>query len=131
MARPGLRRHLHCGRESGYACNSTLPLERIHATRHAAGEHPRLPVPSAFPDDAGRGYLRLAPRDWCWLIVAMAIVWIAEALNTALEHLADAACPQYHPLIRRAKDTAAAAVLLAALAAAAIGTCILLTPRSA
>ena len=70
--------------------------------------------------------LRISPGDWCWLIAAIAAVWIAEALNTALELLADAACPEHHPPVGRAKDVAAGAVLLAAGAASLIGGCILL-----
>jgi diacylglycerol kinase (ATP) len=73
----------------------------------------------------GGSLLRLNQSDWCWLIVAMAAVWVAEALNTALELLADAACPQWHPLVGHAKDVAAGGVLLAAIAAAGIGTCVL------
>ena len=69
---------------------------------------------------------RLAVVEWCWIIAAMAAVWAAEALNTALELLADATCPQHHKLVGHAKDVAAAAVLLAALGAATIGTCIFL-----
>jgi diacylglycerol kinase (ATP) len=65
--------------------------------------------------------LRVSAADWCWLIAAMAAVWMAEALNTAVELLADAACPQHHPLIGHAKDVAAGGVLLAALGAVGIG----------
>ena len=65
--------------------------------------------------------LRVTAADWCWLIAAMAGVWMAEALNTAVELLADAACPEHHPLIGRAKDVAAGGVLLAAVGAAGIG----------
>ena len=59
--------------------------------------------------------------DWKWLILAIVAVWSAEALNTALEFLADAAKPEYHPLVKQAKDVAAGAVLIAALGAAVIG----------
>ena len=65
--------------------------------------------------------LRVNAAGWCWLIVAMAAVWMAEALNTAVEPLADAACPDHHPLVGRAKDVAAGGVLLAAIGAAGIG----------
>ena len=56
-----------------------------------------------------------------WIVVAITLVWSAEAFNTALEQLADALHPQQHPGIGRAKDVAAAAVLIAALGAAVIG----------
>jgi len=53
---------------------------------------------------------------------------MAEAFNTALESLADASVPEQHPLVARAKDSAAAAVLLAAIAAATIGLLVLGRP---
>jgi|ERR1051326_1529783 diacylglycerol kinase (ATP) len=65
--------------------------------------------------------LRISAADWCWIILAISIVWTAEALNTAFEFLADAASPASHPLVRDAKDVAAGAVLLTAIAAAVIG----------
>ena len=65
--------------------------------------------------------LRVGPADWCWLILAISIVWTAEALNTAFEFLADAASPEFHPLVRDAKDVAAGAVLVTAIAAVVIG----------
>lgn len=66
--------------------------------------------------------LRVSAADWCWIILAISIVWTAEALNTAFEFLADAASPEFHPLVRDAKDVAAGAVLLTAIAAAVIGS---------
>ncbi len=58
---------------------------------------------------------------WCALVLAIMAVWTAEALNTALEFLADAATPQMHPLVKKAKDVAAGAVLLSAIGAAIVG----------
>lgn len=66
--------------------------------------------------------LRVSAADWCWIILAISIVWTAEALNTAFEFLADAASPEFHPLVRDAKNVAAGAVLITAIAAAVIGT---------
>jgi diacylglycerol kinase (ATP) len=68
--------------------------------------------------------LRVSTADWCWLVLAISIVWTAEALNTAFEFLADAASPEFHPLVRDAKDVAAGAVLVTAIAAAVIGAII-------
>lgn len=65
--------------------------------------------------------LRISAADWCWVILAISIVWTAEALNTAFEFLADAASPEFHPLVRDAKDVAAGAVLITAVAAGVIG----------
>ena len=64
---------------------------------------------------------RISRGDWCWIILAISIVWTAEALNTAFEFLADVASPEFHPLVRTAKDVAAGAVLITAGAAAVIG----------
>jgi diacylglycerol kinase (ATP) len=69
--------------------------------------------------------LRLSRADWCWIILAISIVWTAEALNTAFEFLADAASPDFHPLVRDAKDVAAGAVLITAAASSVIGIIIL------
>jgi diacylglycerol kinase len=63
----------------------------------------------------------ITAADWCWVILAISIVWTAEALNTAFEFLADAASPDFHPLVRDAKDVAAGAVLLTGIAACIIG----------
>ena len=69
-------------------------------------------------------FFRISAADWCWIILAISIVWTAEALNTAFEFLADAASPEFHPLVRDAKDVAAGAVLLTAIAASIIGVII-------
>lgn len=67
------------------------------------------------------GGVGLSRAEWLWIIVAITLVWCAEAFNTALEQLADALHPENHPGIGRAKDVAAAAVLTAAVGAAVIG----------
>lgn len=59
------------------------------------------------------------------LVLSMGLVWSAEAFNTALEAVIDKVSPEFHPLAKRAKDTAAASVLLAAIAAAIVGLAIL------
>jgi diacylglycerol kinase len=55
------------------------------------------------------------------LVLACAAVWTAEALNTAFEYLADATTKEFDPLIGRAKDVAAGAVLITAIAAVIVG----------
>jgi len=65
--------------------------------------------------------LGLTPLDWTLLAIAATMVWVAEALNTALEALSDAAVPEHSPHIAIAKDVAAGAVLLASLGAVAVG----------
>lgn len=65
--------------------------------------------------------LRLSIAEWCWIVLAIAAVWTAEALNTAFEFLTDVASPTFHPIAGQAKDVAAGAVLLTAVAAVVIG----------
>ncbi|WP_294120417.1 diacylglycerol kinase family protein [Sphingomonas sp.] len=59
--------------------------------------------------------------EWRWLILSIALVWLAEAFNTALERLGNAVSLDHDPNIGRAKDVSATAVLIASIAAAAIG----------
>ena len=70
--------------------------------------------------------LRIDPADWRWLILSIALVWAAEAGNTAVEQLCDLVHPGRHPVVKRVKDLAAGAVLICAAAAALIGAATLL-----
>ena len=70
----------------------------------------------------------LSGEAWTALILAIVIVWVAEALNTAFELLCDVASPDFHPIVKAAKDVAAGAVLLSAMGAAIVGTIVFL-PR--
>ena len=70
-------------------------------------------------------FFRLSPGEWCWLVIAIMAVWTAEALNTALEFLADVASPEFHPGVEKAKDVAAGAVLISATGSVAIALFIL------
>ena len=74
--------------------------------------------------------VRLSADEWCLLVLAIAVVWVAEAFNTGLEVLADTVVPERHPTVKIAKDVAAGAVLLASLGALVIG-CLLFVPRLA
>lgn len=81
----------------------------------------RLHLLAAFLVCAAGAYVGLSRAEWLWIAAAIVLVWSAEAFNSALELLADALHPERHPEIGRAKDMAAAAVLIAALGAAVIG----------
>jgi diacylglycerol kinase len=73
-------------------------------------------------------WLRIPLADWPPLLMAVALVWMAEFINSALEAIVDLASPGRHPLARVGKDVGAAAVLIAALSAAAVGLIIFLPP---
>jgi diacylglycerol kinase len=68
--------------------------------------------------------LRVPAAAWALLALAIGLVLVAELFNTALEALVDLVSPDRHPLAKRAKDVAAAAVLVAAATALATGACI-------
>ena len=59
------------------------------------------------------------------MVVAIMAVWTAEALNTALEFLADVASSEFHPVVKKAKDVAAGAVLISATGSVAIALLVL------
>jgi diacylglycerol kinase len=74
-------------------------------------------------------YLGLAALEWGFVVLSMGLVLAAELFNTAIERLADKeAGGQYDLIVKRAKDASAAAVLLTAATAFAIGTIFLLVP---
>lgn len=62
--------------------------------------------------------------EWAMLIIVMAMVWLTEMLNTSIEKIMDHITPEQHPGVKRIKDIAAGAVLIAALAAAITGALI-------
>ena len=70
---------------------------------------------------AGSTILGISLSDWRWIILAIALVWIAEALNTAIEALCDLVSPGFNDAIRIAKDVSAGGVLVASIAAFLIG----------
>ena len=73
-------------------------------------------------------WLRVNASDWRWLILAMVMVWSVEAMNTAIECLADRISSERNARIGHAKDAAAGAVLCAAFGAALIGLLVLGPP---
>lgn len=69
-------------------------------------------------------YFGISRAEWALVALAVGTVWTAELANTAVEALTDLVSPEYHPLAGKAKDVAAGAVLLAALAALVVGALI-------
>lgn len=66
-------------------------------------------------------YFKLSLTEWMVVVIVIGGVFSAEAVNSAIETLGDLASPDYHPLVKRAKDLAAGSVLLMAIAAALVG----------
>lgn len=65
--------------------------------------------------------LQISFADWRWIIFSISIVWITEAINTALEYSCDVISPDLNSGIKAAKDVAAGAVLISSFTAVFIG----------
>lgn len=72
--------------------------------------------------------MRIDAHDWALIVIAIAMVWTAEFINTALEAIVDLTSPEQHELAKISKDVGASAVLIAAGSAAIIGLIILGPP---
>jgi diacylglycerol kinase (ATP) len=70
-------------------------------------------------------FLRVSPVEFALLTLSVLFVLCAELINTAVEAVVDLVSPEFHPLAKIAKDTAAGAVLLAACGAGITGYVIL------
>lgn len=68
----------------------------------------------------------LSAVEWSIIILTITAVIGAELFNTAIERVVDLASPEIHPLAKQAKDVAAGAVLVFALASVIIGLLIFL-----
>lgn len=65
--------------------------------------------------------LEISQTEWFVVLILIAFVFVAELFNTSIENLCDTVIPEQNEGIKRTKDQAAAAVLIAALAASLIG----------
>lgn len=81
----------------------------------------RLHLAAAAAATAAGIWFGVSMAEWLWIILAIALVLMAEALNTAIEQACNAVSRDFHPAIKAAKDVAAGAVLTSALAAVLIG----------
>jgi diacylglycerol kinase (ATP) len=101
-------------RSVSHACSGLRELLR---SEHNA----RIHLFAAMGVVLGGWWVGLSIADWRWIAGAVALVWCAEALNTAFEHLCDVVSPADHPAVKKAKDIAAGAVLICAGGAVVIG----------
>jgi diacylglycerol kinase (ATP) len=105
----------------GYAWNG---LKEVVASQHNAWVHVAATVAVVTLGVA----TKVSRTEWLALVFAIVLVWAAEALNTAFELLCDVVSPDHHPLIGRAKDVAAGAVLVCAAGAVVVAGVVFL-PR--
>lgn len=71
-------------------------------------------------------FFQISKTEWFAVILCIALVLMAELINTAIESVTDLISPNIHPLAKIAKDCAAAAVLVVSLSSALIGVIIFL-----
>ena len=73
-------------------------------------------------------WLKISLLEWALLSVAIGSVFSSELFNSALENFADYISPEKQERIGKIKDLSAAAVLVSAIAAFAIG-CLIFLPK--
>lgn len=66
--------------------------------------------------------------EWCLIAIVTGLVFIAEIFNSSIENLGDAIDPKWNLNIKKAKDLAAAGVLVAAIISVIAGLLIFI-PR--
>ena len=72
--------------------------------------------------------LGISPTEWALIIIAIALVFVGEMLNTVVELSVDLIMPEDNILAKHVKDVAAGAILVAAVVAAVIGLLVLGPP---
>jgi diacylglycerol kinase (ATP) len=69
--------------------------------------------------------LRPHPIWWAVTLLVISGVLAAELFNTALEYVIDRLHPEQHPMVARAKDCAAGAVLILSIAALGVAAALI------
>lgn len=72
--------------------------------------------------------LKISLTEWCICLVLFGLIMALELVNTAIEAVVDLVTQDKKPLAKIAKDTAAGAVLVAAIMSAIIG-CMIFVPK--
>lgn len=91
-----------------------------HAIRGIAdfirlGANAKIQLVAALAITLAGFLLDFGPYDWIAVVLCIGIVLLAEAMNTAVERLADAIQLEQDERIRLVKDVAAGAVLITAI----------------
>lgn len=71
-------------------------------------------------------FLPMTRLDWLWIIVSIFMVLVMEIWNTVVENLVDLVTEEFHPIAKKVKDMAAAAVMLTTVFSVIVGLIILL-----
>ncbi|MCG2617877.1 diacylglycerol kinase family protein [Terrimonas sp. NA20] len=70
---------------------------------------------------AGIIWFRITGAELIALVIVTGLVWAAEIMNTAVEHLVDLVSPGFHPKAGLIKDLSAGAVLVLSITALITG----------
>lgn len=109
--------------------------KRVHSFRYAfqgltdlfkSQPNARIHLMAGLGAVAAGFYFQISNMEWIAVVTCIAMVFSLEAANTAIEHLTDLVSPEFHPLAGKAKDVAAAAVLIGAIAALVVAGIIFL-----
>lgn len=106
-------------RSFGYAIRGILTL--IGTQPHA-----RLHLLAALLVVAAGWTVHLRRWEWVAILLCIGMVWMAEALNTAIEFLADEVTLERRERIGKAKDVAAGGVLITVLVSVAVAVLVFL-----
>tara|TARA_R110001592_G_scaffold138225_1_gene356916 strand:+ start:36741 stop:37115 length:375 start_codon:yes stop_codon:yes gene_type:complete len=90
------------------------------------GAHAKIHLMAAWVVVFMGWFFNITKTEWILSLFCIALVLSLEAINSAIEYLVDLASPDFHPLAKKSKDIAAAAVLIAAIFALIIGLLIFL-----
>jgi diacylglycerol kinase (ATP) len=110
-------------RRLGFACAG---LRRVAAREKSFRTHIRL----GLLGGVAIAWLRPAPVWIGLFMLSAALVLALEMANAAIEEALDRLHPERHPAIGAAKDAAAGAVLIASIAALAVGALMLVATLS-
>ena len=75
---------------------------------------------------AAGAYFDITTTEWLFLFLIIGIVLTVELTNTAIEEIVNSFTDQVHPAAKKAKDVAAAAVLVSSISAVVVGFIIFL-----
>lgn len=72
-------------------------------------------------------FFGISNAEWCWIFLAITLVFVLEIVNTSIEKLVDLVEPNFNPLAGDIKDLVAGSVLICAIFAALVG-CVIFFP---
>ena len=81
----------------------------------------RQPKKNPLYKSFGYAFEGISALEWCVCFILLGLILSLELVNTAVEAVVDLVTEEKKPLAKIAKDTAAGAVLIAAIMAAAAG----------